>query len=159
MEAEEHKRCPDCAELVLAAARKCRFCGYRFDRASSPASSLFAMLRPPRSTTSMRELLEGWGTELATDEEVVHFGYCSLDQRTGYLLITDARVAFYAGRGEERVIEWPRAQTRASDLPRRLGVRRMRLSGPGGEVTLSAFASGRVFAEVLAELAQPTQPS
>jgi hypothetical protein len=25
------KRCPDCAENVKAAARVCRFCGYRFD--------------------------------------------------------------------------------------------------------------------------------
>lgn len=28
---EETKRCPDCAEDVKAAARVCRFCGYRFD--------------------------------------------------------------------------------------------------------------------------------
>jgi hypothetical protein len=27
------KTCPDCAEDVLAEARRCRFCGYRFDTA------------------------------------------------------------------------------------------------------------------------------
>lgn len=27
----EHKLCPDCAEPVRAAARKCRFCGYMFE--------------------------------------------------------------------------------------------------------------------------------
>jgi len=30
---DDLKVCPDCAELVKAAARKCRFCGYRFDEA------------------------------------------------------------------------------------------------------------------------------
>jgi hypothetical protein len=28
---EETKLCPDCAETVKAAARKCRFCGYEFE--------------------------------------------------------------------------------------------------------------------------------
>jgi hypothetical protein len=27
----EFKSCPDCAEQVRAAARKCRFCGYLFE--------------------------------------------------------------------------------------------------------------------------------
>jgi len=31
----EYKECPDCAEMVRARARKCRFCGYRFDEQES----------------------------------------------------------------------------------------------------------------------------
>ena len=28
-----HKKCPDCAELVLSEARVCKHCGYRFSNA------------------------------------------------------------------------------------------------------------------------------
>ncbi len=31
MSQEDEKVCPDCAERILAAARVCRYCGYRFD--------------------------------------------------------------------------------------------------------------------------------
>jgi hypothetical protein len=30
--ADEYKECPDCAEMVRARARICRFCGYQFDQ-------------------------------------------------------------------------------------------------------------------------------
>lgn len=33
------KTCPDCAETVKAAARKCRFCGYRFDNDADEANA------------------------------------------------------------------------------------------------------------------------
>jgi hypothetical protein len=32
---EETQRCPECAETILAAARVCKHCGYRFDSATS----------------------------------------------------------------------------------------------------------------------------
>jgi hypothetical protein len=38
-EPEPTKRCPDCAETVLAAARKCRFCGYVFADAAPVAAA------------------------------------------------------------------------------------------------------------------------
>jgi len=34
--AEGHKTCPMCAEPVRAAARICRYCGYKFDAAAKP---------------------------------------------------------------------------------------------------------------------------
>src|SRR4051794_23121257 len=37
--AAETKRCPDCAEEVLAAARVCKHCRYRFDEPDSRALS------------------------------------------------------------------------------------------------------------------------
>lgn len=36
--ASEFKTCPDCAEQVRSAARKCRFCGYMFESVDSPTS-------------------------------------------------------------------------------------------------------------------------
>ncbi len=35
--APDEKRCPSCAEAVKAAALRCRFCGYDFERARVPA--------------------------------------------------------------------------------------------------------------------------
>ena len=152
-----YKRCPDCAEMVLAAARKCRYCGYRFDGASAPSGNALAdLLRRPPSPTTMPELLSGWGTELEADERVDHVSTCQLDGRAGFLLVTSARVAFYAGRGHDRVIEWPRGEVHAFVPPRRLPGRRLCLSGPDGDVTLSRFTSRNTFAEIVAALPPQT---
>lgn len=35
----QRKTCPDCAETVLAAAKVCRYCGYRFEPATAPRAS------------------------------------------------------------------------------------------------------------------------
>jgi hypothetical protein len=152
--AEDYKRCPDCAEQVLAAARKCRYCGYRFGRTGArTGDSLADLVRtPPERKKTVPELLSQWGTPLAADESVVYFGHCWCDRRLGFLLVTNARVAFYAGRGDRRLLDWPRGEVSAFTQRRRLDGNQLRLSGPGGEVTLSRFASRRDFDEIAAAL-------
>jgi tetratricopeptide (TPR) repeat protein len=63
MNAEE-KKCPDCAEMVKAEARKCKHCGYAFARAPlpvasapEPAPSSLAASPAPRLTIEEREVL------------------------------------------------------------------------------------------------------
>jgi hypothetical protein len=36
VEEGELKKCPECAELVKAEAKKCRFCGYEFEYVAPP---------------------------------------------------------------------------------------------------------------------------
>jgi Uncharacterised protein family UPF0547 len=92
------KQCPDCAETVLEAARKCRYCGYRFDgQPTSQASEegLFAHLfrRAPRHLT-MTETLEQLGVELDPDERPAGLWLGQVRGVDGYVVLTDARLFF-----------------------------------------------------------------
>jgi hypothetical protein len=99
---------------VLAAARVCRYCGYRFapQIASRPASSgdggggLLDMLRvKPSPIEDVPQLVDEWGIELWPDEEVRDDGLCfaEVDGELGYVLVTSSRLRFLVpkrGRGK-----------------------------------------------------------
>jgi uncharacterized protein UPF0547 len=109
--------CPDCAEEVLAAARKCRFCGYRFEppvreRRAQPAGGggLLDVLRvSPPAIDDVSGLVEEWGLELWPDEVVRDDGLCfaEIDGVLGYVLVTSSRFRFVVTkrgrRGEPEV--------------------------------------------------------
>jgi Uncharacterised protein family UPF0547 len=89
------KACPDCAEMVLEAARKCRYCGYRFDGQPASQEGLFAHLlrrSPPHLT--MTETLEQLGVELDPGERPVGLWLGQVRSVDGYVVLTDARLFF-----------------------------------------------------------------
>jgi hypothetical protein len=97
---------------VLAAARVCRYCGYRFAPpvgrrpASSGAGGLLDMIRvQPSTIEDVPQLVEEWGIELWPDEEVRDDGLCfaDVDGELGYVLVTSSRLRFLVpkrGRGK-----------------------------------------------------------
>jgi hypothetical protein len=95
-------------------ARKCRYCGYRFDSGRKPRLSLLSDLIPGlrRDTrdTTLPEVLADWGVSVGDTEEVALFRLVEVDDRPGYLLVTSERLVFFgqASRGEhERALEYP----------------------------------------------------
>lgn len=50
--AEAPVKCPDCAELVMADARKCKHCGATLTPALAPAPATYAPMPTPRTGTS-----------------------------------------------------------------------------------------------------------
>jgi hypothetical protein len=156
---DQLKKCPDCAEMVRAEARVCRFCGYRFDRPRAGGGSALADLlrRPQAAVVPLPELLAGWGSQLRDDETVGYFGYCKLDSSFGFLLVTNERVAFFAGRGANRMLDWPLAAVRDVEPRGGWGGRRLQLAGPDRTVTLRRFESRQALAEVAERLGAPLE--
>jgi hypothetical protein len=94
------KACPDCAEMVLAAARKCRYCGYRFDRPARPAAQeglMAHLFRRPAPHLSMAETLEQLGVELDPGERAAGLWLGRVTGVDGYLVLTDERLLFVPG--------------------------------------------------------------
>jgi hypothetical protein len=95
------KACPDCAEMVLEAARKCRYCGYRFDRPPSSQASqegLFAhLMRRSAPRLTMTETLQQLGVELETGERTTGLWLGQIKGIDGYVVLTDRRLIFVIG--------------------------------------------------------------
>ena len=132
----ETKQCPDCAEHVLVLARKCRYCGYRFDqRRREPASALERLLGARRKDireASLPEVLADWGVLLDDGEAAPFFHLAELDDQRGYLLVTRTRLVFFARRGKsmhDKLIEYPLSQIAQTRVLGHRGRRRVEFSG------------------------------
>jgi len=158
------KVCPDCAETVLVAARKCRFCGYRFDEPPrGPARSLLERLGLWRALrpVAFEELLADWGIELAEGETAACFRYVTLDAQVGYLLVTDLRLVFVADRRREQVaaLEYPRA--RVENVHAARGGRHLTLEAGATRhvIAVGPGSSPRQVKQALEALARPVEGS
>ena len=97
------KACPDCAELVLEAARRCRYCGYQFAPAPTPAPAapthgVFGfLLRQPARQLTMTETVSQLGVDLAPGEQPTGLWLARVDGTDGYVVLTTTRLFFVAG--------------------------------------------------------------
>jgi Uncharacterised protein family UPF0547 len=114
------KQCPDCAEMVLEAARKCRYCGYRFDgkQASQPSEEgLFAhMFRRAPPHLTMVETLEQLGVELDPGERPTGLWLGQVNRVDGYVVLTDARLFFVMGLRHQKAATTAPWQRRLDEL-------------------------------------------
>lgn len=139
------KTCPDCAEEVLEAARKCRFCGYRFDEVDPAAPASYPgsesgllgglLIRRKPVTTTPRQLVGAAGVTLATDEEIRFFRFARVNGHDGILVITDTRLFFLeiVGRRHRPRFENDLVHVLGAEISRRLGRTRLEIRCAGGE--------------------------
>jgi hypothetical protein len=91
------KNCPDCAEPVLLAARRCRHCGYRFDEPESlatdrPGDGWLALVRRPPRRSTIPVYLSQAGVMLDDDEDPFGMWLGRVNGRDAYIITTSARL-------------------------------------------------------------------
>jgi hypothetical protein len=95
------KLCPDCAELVLKAARKCRYCGYEFRPPAppppAPAGLFNFSLRRSAPKLTMTETVAQLGIDLDPGEEPAGLWLARAYSVDGYVVLTDERLFFVTG--------------------------------------------------------------
>jgi hypothetical protein len=150
--------CPDCAEQVLAGARKCRFCGYTFGGVDSQVAweggLMDFIVRPKPRAVSVSAIIARWGIELAAGEEARDFSICRVDGVAGYALVTDTRLVLFVASGRETTpIAWV-ALDSITEVEAHRGLRRrLRVVWEDDAATLDRL--GRADQKRLQSLLQP----
>ena len=152
----ETKQCPDCAEQVLAAARRCRYCGYRFDRGGGALGDLLAGLRRDKQEVTLDTILADWGGSLENGEEARLFRLAELDGQLGYLLVTGTRLVFFAARGHSRhdtLVERSLDDISHARIRGGLGRRQLEFGGFAWEHAVRLYGRGNIqrLADLLTE--------
>ena len=160
----ETKQCPDCAEQVLAAARKCRYCGYRFDRGGGALGDLLAGLRTDKRDVTLAAIIADWDVSLESGEEARFFRLAELDGCLGYLLVTGTRLVFSAARGHsrhEKVVERPLDRISYARIRGRLGRRQLEFGASAWEHAVRLYGRGDMqrLADLLKEHLAPATPT
>jgi predicted RNA-binding Zn-ribbon protein involved in translation (DUF1610 family) len=142
------KICPDCAEEVLAAARKCRFCGFRFDAAPPRrANTLTDLVRKPKPSLTVSEQIGNWGIALTPGEQVETLDLCEIGGEPGFVIRTDRRLLFVPSpnpSGRPYDAFWFGEMTGVAVRHRRLRMSELVLKMPAGTVVVQHLGPGQL---------------